>query len=580
MKLLASAAALALLLGIGLVAGPALSLSRYRPDSVDFELAPGGSAKSAVVRAPKRFNLVGLRWRGAAKPGIVLRTRTAGGRWSRWVRLETQGKDDPDGPDPGRGEPDVAVSDPVWAGQADAVQYRLSRPVRGLRLHFVNVEGSATATDRFRTAIRRSVNTALVSVGSVLGSHEARAAGARPPIVPRADWGAADCPPRHAPDYGVVKTAFVHHTVTTNDYSREEAPGIVLAICRYHRNSNGWNDIGYNFLVDKYGTIYEGRAGGADRPVVGAQAQGYNAQSTGIANLGTFSDLPQTHEALVAMARLIRWKLPISGAPTYGYTTLVSAGGSSNRYPAGTHVRVRRVIGHRDTGQTECPGTALYDQLPELRRLVGNLAGVGTATRLSARFTPRTLGYRGRSRVRGRLRSSSGGGIAGQIVQVQVRVRRRWRTVAQTSTDSHGRFYKVIRPTRIERARAHFPGGGGFVASASRRTLLRVRALIVLVAPPQAGGVAAPVQIQGRVGPRRRRLVLVVRRRRHGVWGLVLTRTFRVRHGLFKTRFTPFHRGLYRYYLIAQGDRVALRGRSRTVTLRASRGVGGAFAPR
>ncbi len=127
--------------------------------------------------------------------------------------------------------------------------------------------------------------------------------------MPREDWGASQCPPRAAPEYGEVKVAYVHHTVNPNDYTREEAPAIVLGMCRYHRNSNGWNDIGYNFLVDRFGTIFEGRAGGIDQPVIGAQAQGYNAQSTGIANLGTFTSSGQTPEALDAMAALIRWKL-------------------------------------------------------------------------------------------------------------------------------------------------------------------------------------------------------------------------------------------------------------------------------
>src|SRR4029079_18192461 len=110
-----------------------------------------------------------------------------------------------------------------------------------------------------------------------------------PAIIPRAAWGGDGVKPRADPSYGDVQLAFVHHTVTANDYAPEDSAGIVLGIAKYHRDTNGWNDIGYNFLVDKYGQIFEGRAGGVDAAVVGAQAQGWNSHSTGIANLGTFS---------------------------------------------------------------------------------------------------------------------------------------------------------------------------------------------------------------------------------------------------------------------------------------------------
>jgi uncharacterized protein with LGFP repeats len=143
---------------------------------------------------------------------------------------------------------------------------------------------------------------------------------------------------------------------------------MVLGICRYHRNTNGWNDIGYNFLVDRFGRTFVGRAGGVGRPVVGAHAEGFNSYSTGVAALGTHTSEPPSAASVEGIARLLRWKLPHHGAPVTGGTTVTSAGGSTSKYPAGQRVRLKRISGHRDVSYTECPGQELYNQLHAIRR--------------------------------------------------------------------------------------------------------------------------------------------------------------------------------------------------------------------
>ena len=364
------------LTGAVAIAAPALSSVPYVPAPVEFELAPTGAAAGQAVAGdvvsrpldpPKRFDLVGLRWSaGNAKADVDLRVRREGGRWSDWAEATP----DPDhAPDPGRGEPArKRISAPVWAGGADEVQYRTSERLRGVRLEFINTTGTATAADRAKTAVRKAASR---GVAGVAGVFNAGAAASRPSMVTRSSWDPrGSCRPRSSPDTGSVKAVFVHHTVTANSYSSSAGPSMVLGICRYHRNTNGWDDIGYNFLVDKYGRLYEGRGGGVDRAIVGAQAQGWNAQSTGVANLGDFTNREQSSAALSAMDRLISWKLAIHGAPRGGKATLVSAGGGTNRYRAGTRVEFNRISGHRNGNLTECPGNRLYEQLPRLRRAV------------------------------------------------------------------------------------------------------------------------------------------------------------------------------------------------------------------
>ncbi len=577
MKLLASAAVVACLVPAAVIVAPALSSSPWRPEPVDFELAPRsevvtptstGGAMSRPLRPGKRFNLVGLRWRGGARPAVAMRSRRSGGRWTRWV---TVGEYTEDAPDPGRGEPAArGLSMPVWVGEADEVQYRLSRPVGGLRLHFVNVRGTATAADRARTSVRRIASAAVSSIAGLFRS-SAKAAQPQPAIVTRRDWGASDCPPRSAPDYGVVEAAFIHHTVNANDYTREEAPSIVLAICRFHRNSNGWNDIGYNFVVDKFGTIYEGRAGGVDQPVVGAQAQGYNAQSTGIANLGDFTSVRQTSAALGAIARLIRWKLPLHGIPTFGSTTLISAGGASNRYAAGTHVRVRRISGHRDVDATSCPGDALYAQLPALRGLVGNIGPAGTGTTLTAGLSPRTVRYKGSSLLSGTLAAGDGRPLVGESVRAEVRRGRRWRTLRTLTSGAGGTFSLVMHPRVNRKLRVRFSGRGDLLPASSPTLRLLVRPLVTLLDPPEQGVKGKRVRFRGTVAPRKRRLLLVLQRWRGGRWARIGLRRLKAKRGRFRGSFVPTSAGRFRYYVVSPAGSSNARGRSARVEITVTR---------
>jgi uncharacterized protein with LGFP repeats len=194
-----------------------------------------------------------------------------------------------------------------------------------------------------------------------------------PAFFSRAAGGAQR--PRTVPEFGVVRLAFVHHTVTANDYAPEDSAAIVRSIQRYHRNVLRWNDIGYNALIDRFGQIFEGRAGGLDRPVIGAQAQGFNSQSTGVALLGTFASAPAPPAALRALAHYLSWKLGIHGVHARGKVRVVSAGGESCRYPKGRTVVLERISGHRAGDLTSCPGAALDDAIPKVRRRVHDHLG-------------------------------------------------------------------------------------------------------------------------------------------------------------------------------------------------------------
>src|SRR6478609_8261840 len=258
--------------------------------------AAGGWRVTPVLHAPRRFDLMGLRWKRGGRLEAEVRARRRGGSWSPWLPLHTAGDHAPDGADAPAG------TEPAFTGAADLFQLRLRGSAHGLKARFVRAQPTARTARHLTGRLRRRVRAR-------------KSQSSQPAIISRSEWGGDSVPPRAAPEYGEVQAAFVHHTVSTNDYRPEDSAGIVLGIARYHRDSNGWNDIGYNFLVDQYGQVFEGRAGGAVQAVVGAQAQGYNSQSTGVAVLGTYTEIAQSEAGIDAVARLIGWKLTVHAVP-------------------------------------------------------------------------------------------------------------------------------------------------------------------------------------------------------------------------------------------------------------------------
>ena len=200
---------------------------------------------------------------------------------------------------------------------------------------------------------------------------------ARPPIVPRQRWlGDASVGRRSPTRYaGRVSAVFVHHTDSPNAYDCADAPRIIQYLYVGQAGVRNWDDIGYNFLVDRCGTIYEGRAGGPGRPVVGAHTQGFNVGTTGIAALGTFTaGVPVPRAMTDAIAAVAAWKLGLAGIDPRAPVRLVSTNGLS-KYPAGTRGTFKAVSGHTDGYWTACPGAALVARLPAIRQQAARLQG-------------------------------------------------------------------------------------------------------------------------------------------------------------------------------------------------------------
>ncbi|MDO7867487.1 FG-GAP-like repeat-containing protein [Nocardioides jiangxiensis] len=366
----------------------------------------GGEVVQTAPHAVDGFGTVGVTW----KPGtqidekdITVQARTSkDGTWSGWTTVHY---DEGEGPDPG--SPDALHArpgtDPLIVGDVDQVQTRVvtAPGVTAPDLEMAVVApGASSGTEVEKPAITAAGGEALsTSHGdiSLQADTITPAAGTttvpRPTIYSRAQWGADESWRKAAPLYGNIAAGFIHHTVNANDYTADQVPGIIRSIYAYHTKTKGWNDIGYNFLIDRFGRIWEGRYGGVDKDVVPAATQGYNSYSFAASAIGNYEEAQPSSATLDAYARLYAWKLALKGI----------AADDTSQYVGSRYFQA--INGHRDAGQTACPGKYLYAQIPGIRtaarkyQLAGASATPTTSPSPTTTATPTPTPVTGTPRV-------------------------------------------------------------------------------------------------------------------------------------------------------------------------------------
>ena len=330
---------------VGFVASSVAALRTATDATASVASAPGvpdpvATARAAAVTAVQdvagAVTVVGVTWpKGAVSAGGQFQIRTlSGATWSQWQQLNVI--------DGGRDGTATTGTDPYVVTGASKYE------VRSLT---TQAKVPAAATVQVIDPGTSSADNVAQAPGG------ASAATAKPTIYTRAQWGADESLMQWDPSYGKISVGFVHHTDTSNDYTPDQVPGIIRGIYAYHAQTLGWGDIGYNFLVDRFGRIWEGRYGGMDKPVIGGQVYNYNQVSTGVAAIGTFTSAAVPQAMTDALKRILAWKLSLAGIPATGASPIQAPNG----------VNIQRISGHRDVGGTTCPGDSMYAWLPEIR---------------------------------------------------------------------------------------------------------------------------------------------------------------------------------------------------------------------
>jgi hypothetical protein len=395
-----AATGLTLVPGRVAVATPATRIEILPPVQAAAHAASADTTTEPGQATPFPLSHLAVQWHGDENAAIQVRWKTEAGGWQPWITVTADH-------DMSDGSPMVG-SNLVRADDAVRVETAAADTVTDLRVVAIDTTHAKREVVQAAAADPAAADTAAAGTSStsstLLGvlatptsttipvTPESPRYVSQPPVISRAQWGADESLRSGSPSFAPISKLIVHHTVTQNN--DPDPTSTVRAIYAYHTQGNGWNDIGYNFLIDSAGRIYEGRYSRSyargENPtgedlrgygVIGAHALNANTGSVGVALLGTFNDVAPSAAQLAALDDLLAWKADAHGVDPFGSSPYRMGDGSTKAFA--------NISGHRDTYGTECPGDLAYADLGVIRQAVssrieaadGSVRGYWTAGR-------------------------------------------------------------------------------------------------------------------------------------------------------------------------------------------------------
>src|SRR5271163_534511 len=342
----------------------------------------GGGVTVREISQTTPFSMVALTGGDLGGTSARIRARHADGSWGPWYETEALA-----GPGGHGSTPGPSGTDPVFVGKTTTVQIAVTRPpgappTERPRGPTPTTTGLGYLPATAEQPLAQNISAVLISPPQAPADTQwtaptaVIAAGQPPNIIGRAQWGADElvrCGNR--PFNAPIRAAVVHHTAESNDYQPQDSAAIVQSIYAYHTQILGWCDIAYNALVDKYGQVFEGRAGALIGPVQGDHTGGFNRDSWGAAMIGNFDNVAPTPIQLHTLGRLVGWRLGLDHINPWGTVALPSAGGENTNFPVNAFATLPTIFSHRDVGATDCPGNVAYGLLDEIRETAAHFSG-------------------------------------------------------------------------------------------------------------------------------------------------------------------------------------------------------------